>query len=116
MQINPLMPLLKRLKRVFLEKQRGVLSAEAESIAEGVADVPFACCVEGEIEFRVDLWVVLEVVDGGWDDAFVQRHDGGAGFHGAGTSKQVAGHGFGGVEADVVASLAKNFLDGDDFG
>ena len=101
------------LNRVFLEKQRSVLSAEAKGVAEGVADVALPGCVEGEIEFRVNLWVILEVVDGGRDDTFVERHDGGDGLDCAGAAEQVARHGLGGVEADVVAVFDKHFLNGD---
>ena len=46
----------------------------------------------------------------------MQRHDGGDGFHGASASEEVAGHGFGGVEADVEGVVAEHLFDGDDLG
>ena len=44
------------------------MSAEAESIADGVVDGSFLQFPEGEIDFRVDIRVVGEVVD-------CRRHD-----------------------------------------
>ena len=73
-------------------------------------DVALAGFVEDDIKFRVDLRVVVKMVDGWGNDAVLEGEDGGDGFNGASSSEEVTRHRLGGVDADVVGMFAKHLL------
>ena len=59
----------------FFEEQACVVSAEAKIIAHGVANVALLCLIECEIEFVIDIWVLISlfVIDGRSNYAVLHR-------------------------------------------
>ena len=92
------------------------MATKAERVAQGVMDVTLSGSVVGEIQFWINLWVVLEMVDGGWNNAFLECLDGGDGFHGACASKKMTSHGLGGIHADLIGMVAEELGDSCHFG
>src|SRR5574338_1188608 len=91
-----------------LHRQGRVVSAEAERIAQRHLDRPFTHRIGRRVE--VALGVGGKLVDGGRDLACPDRLECHAEFEGAGTAKQVAGHGLGGSEYQLAGVLAKDRL------
>ncbi|MCU1249469.1 MAG: hypothetical protein JWQ49_2498 [Edaphobacter sp.] len=60
------------------------------------------------------LGVELDDVHGGWCGLFEHCHDGDAGFEAACAAEEVAGHGFGGADEELVAEgvFAEEGFDG----
>ena len=99
---------------VLLHYHAGVVSAEAESVAHGGAHGAALGLVEGEVEVVVDLGIEVlgVVVDRRGDDVLVDGLDGENGLECSGGAEQVAGHGLGGAEVQLVGVVAEDFVYG----
>ena len=99
----------------FAESQCGVVSTKAKGVAESKVDTAVCGFVEGEVE-GCDVWVVGEVVDCRRDDIVFNSQYGCNGLNSTGGTKEMAGHGFSGVEGDFVCLFAEEGDDGTRFG
>lgn len=68
--------------------------------------------MECEIEAVVDFGIIGKMVDGRRDDSVAKRQDGGDGLDGAGGSQEMAGHRFGGTDAQLVCMVPEYAQDG----
>ena len=75
------------------------MSPETECIANGIVYRPLSGCIEGEIQFLIDLIIRIFKVDRGRNDIVPGSQDAGDGFNSTGGSKQMPGHGFCGTDA-----------------
>ena len=90
------------------------MAAEPERVAQGGAHGALLGLVEGEVEVVVDLFVAVVVlmVDGRGHDVVLHGQDAGQCLDGAGGTEQVARHGLGRGDVELVGVLAEHFLDG----
>ena len=90
----------------FLQQQAAVVSAEAQRVAQGVPDVRRTALVGHHIQIAVRVRGLI--VDGGGEEAVLQAQGGEDGFHGAGGSQHMSGHGLGGAHGQLIGVRAKH--------
>lgn len=83
-----------------LEEERGVVPAESKGIAQHIAHLGLAGFIRHAIE--VALGIGIFEIDGGRDDAVLDRHGAGGEFHTTGGTEQMAGDGFRGTDGDFL--------------
>ena len=89
------------------------MSAEAEGVTQGIADIAFLRFVKGEVHAIVDVLVqVFGVVVDGWrDDTVFEGHNASHSFYGSCSTDQVTGHRLGGIQVHVIDMIAEHALD-----
>ena len=94
----------------LLKEQASVMSAEAEGVTQGIADIAFLRFVKGEVHAIVDVLVqVFGVVVDGWrDDTVFEGHDASHSFYGSRRTDQVTGHRLGGIQVHVIDMIAEH--------
>ena len=92
------------------------MSSKTKRIAHGHVDAAMLGFVQREVKFRVDFRIYGNVVDGRRDEIVFDGEQTGDGLNSACGAQQVAGHTFGRRYVDFVAVVAKNMLDGFQFG
>ena len=86
------------------------MAAEAERVAHCNPHVAFLGRVQREVDTCVDIGVAVEIVDGGRNHPFGNRHDAGEGLYCTGGTQQVARHGFRRTEVRLVYPVAYGAL------
>ena len=78
----------------FIEHETSVVSAEAESVTEGILEIPFLRLIEGEVDAVINLLVFILriVIDGRRDDTVLECHDARHSLYSTGCTDQVACH------------------------
>src|SRR5690606_17176902 len=95
---------------VAAEDEGGVLPAETEGIAQDPVH-GHGTRLPGHV-VQIAGGILLIQVDGGRDHIVPNGEDAGDGLHGAGGPQQVADHGLGGADGQLIGMLAENRLDG----
>lgn len=90
------------------------MTTKAKRVGHGSPDLTLLRLIEREVELRVDIGVVGEVIDGRGNDTRLDSLDAGDGLKSASSAKEVASHRLSRADVEAVSILAKDLANGDE--